>query len=361
MEAIFVVPFLSFAMAANVMRERDDKRAEWFSRIKMSLVTTLPSVIVLVVLTVIRFLYFGEFLPNTFATKSSQSLRDFSQFIDLIQFNGLVFIKFSIVSLLAILGAEKRFRSKLLINFIPLCFIAFFVYAPSNLQMNYLNRFPYQIFWAIILVSILCTNYSPKIVTLYKIAVVMIIWIIPISNGSNLNLRNLDEYNWWLGYYPRLTYSYGELGKSIEAIKSVPKSEVKLVIGDIGLASFVNDAHTLDIAFKATKPAKGMSGIAAEIGESKSGVLAFFTESKTQDYVGDYQNTILKIARDKGWILVGSICWQKTLWLQIWASPDLTSDQAFMSKIGEAILISESENNRFRPLDLDIKELYWHY
>ena len=359
MEALLIVPFLSFAMIAskNANTGFVSKKNNFINVIKL----TMPSIILVAAMSLFRLVYFGQLFPNTFATKSASSLVDFNQAATFFKLNSPTLFKFLVFSIAVILIANRKYRASLFLFLAPLSLIAFLVYAPSNLQMNYMNRFSFQIFWPIILVSIAAADFKMNTKLFYKTLVVLLVWLAPINSGLNLKITNLDEYNWWLSYYPRLTASYGELGKAISFIDTSAGIPPRLVIGDIGLVSYENESLVLDTAFKATPPSLGIPGIVKQMVGPGPVVVAFFTNSERQIEVGAYQETIRRFALSNKYIQVGSICWYPSNWLQIWISSDLSKDQAFLDRLNAAIAKSKIENNQFRPLQKDVKPWYWDF
>jgi hypothetical protein len=361
LESSLIVPFLSYLFVGQKNLEHGIPALSSKEKIVKAFLLSLPSLSLIGFMTLFRLTYFGELFPNTFATKSESSLVNFSEAVAFFELNSPTFLKFLILSVLLIISAEKKFRTNLVLLLIPVCFIAFFVYSPSNLQMNYLNRFSYQIFWPIVLVSVMATNFKFNLKLVYKGVVVTLLWVAPLNAGLNFKSWNLDEYNWWLSYYPRMTSSYGELGRAIATLNTKDAQPPKLVIGDIGLVSYLNNAFVLDTAFKATKPTVGIPGIVSQLDSPGSGIVAFFTSSESQIDVGGYQDPIRKLAESNGYVRVGSICWYPSNWLQIWISNDLATNKPFMEQINAAILESKSQNDRFRTIESDIQPWYWRY
>ena len=359
MEAILIVPFLAYAMIGG--KNLNASFVSIKNRLIQIIMLMIPSVLLITVMSIFRLIYFGQIFPNTFATKSGSSLVDFDQAAAFFRLNSPTFFKFLMFSIVVILIADRKYRAKLFIFLVPLSLVAFLVYAPSNLQMNYMNRFSFQIFWPIVLVSVAASNFRINSKLIYKAVVLLLVWLAPVNTGLNLKITNLDDYNWWLSYYPRLTASYGELGKAISVINTKTGIPPRLVIGDIGLVSYENESLILDTAFKATPPSLGIPGIVKRMAGPGPVVVAFFTNSESQIEVGPYQDSIRKFAMSNGYIRVGSICWYPSNWLQIWISSDLSRDQAFLDRLNAAIAVSKIENNRFRPLQLDVDPWYWDF
>lgn len=215
-----------------------------------SIITTLKNLWILIaVMPIIAMLYFiyhrtyfGFYLPNTFYAKSMIS-----------SFNIEIFYTYCIAIILG--TAHFYFYRKISVYLLILALIApSYIYIISDLQMNYFQRFSFQILFpvtAYITYSILRWDpvhkwkfsiFSSTIVTRRSISLGVLIAIYGIWSLVSVQSWQMAHF---ANYYPRFHNSYADLG--VEMAKYGNRhGRLTFALSEAGITAFHSQAISLD-------------------------------------------------------------------------------------------------------------------
>jgi len=177
----------------------------------------------------IRYVYFEQFLPNTFYVKSDIPF-EFSRVFEYLK-GGKIFWS---VPLLFFLVKNLGFRVLLLASL-----LVNLLYASSDLQMNFADRFPFQTlapFYLSAIVLLSKSRHFPKLIFLITLFVTMI-W----TSQSLVAIA---------GDYPSLRKAHGSLGVALSKYKD---ENLSLMAGDVGLIPYYSGWQTFDFIGLANK------------------------------------------------------------------------------------------------------------
>ncbi len=195
-------------------------------------------------------LHFGSALPNTFYVKSGKSLSIFSLI-------SLIWMSF-LASPIIILIPLKKARLFIFLSLMLGAMIA--SYSTSELQMNYVERFAFHIFapvyfFVVYIASQQAQNFlyaslssdsfefkkHLKFSLVINILLLLFLFLFTIKVASLPSLAHISNY------YPRLIYSHGLLGKTLQAVTE--KYGLKsFSFGDAGMAAYHSKLIALDNA-----------------------------------------------------------------------------------------------------------------
>jgi hypothetical protein len=178
-----------------------------------------------------KYKYFGFIFPNAFYVKSANAVFNPKQVIGYLIEN----IKYWWLLILFFSSLNFNFKILLFVSF----FINLFLYANSDLQMNYADRFPFQTFAPFFLVSFIIVKDK---FNLFITFFVTIVFVGSIINEANVNKKVRD--------YPNLYNAHGELGRSLYKFKN---ENMTLMIGDAGLIPYFSEWYTYDFIGLANK------------------------------------------------------------------------------------------------------------
>lgn len=172
---------------------------------------------------ILRYIYFGYLLPNTFYVKSSQGFD-----IHRVVFNTFTSIRYWSVVLLFIIIKDKSYRILLATGIV----INFIFYGGSDLLMNFADRFPFQIFAPFYLAAFIYIKDK------YNFFIVSV--LIAFLLGNIIQKDNLLDYG---KSYPRLRQAHGELGVALSKYKN---ENLSLMLGDAGLIPYYSEWYVYD-------------------------------------------------------------------------------------------------------------------
>lgn len=212
---------------------------------------------------ILRYKYFGDLLPNTFYVKSSEGF-NMNRFVSYIFGN----IKYWSVALLFIIIKDKSYRILLGTSII----INVLLYASSDLQMNFSDRFPFQTFAPFYLGAFI---YTKNTYNFYMVSVLTAFLMGFIIAGSSL----LDSAK----YFPKLRQAYGGLGVALSKYKN---ENLTLLSGDVGLISYFSEWYVYDLIGLANKHI-AKKGISLEyLQNTKPDLILLYSRSEIEKRVG---------------------------------------------------------------------------
>ena len=305
----------------------------------------LGPMVLLLVLTVFRFIYFGSLVPNTFATKTgSQSV---GSMITWSLHNLGLFIPVVLVTIGAIqlvTGEAKR-------RIIGLAVIAFsgaaIAYLPSVLAMNYAQRFQFQIAWPLVIAALVVSGAPAlKRIVTGVVASVILFVAIPFPYSAYRDL---------VADLPRMDASVGEVARVL-ADSTIPDGVV--VMGDAGLLPFVSGWELLDTRFLGTPSNVGSSGIASQIVGTKSMVLLLYARSGDRDGLRSEEAVYEAAAVRERFIFLGGLQAQGNYWYHLWVSPDLARRGEVVDRLAQAIENATDINESDRVGD-SVRGWFW--
>ena len=205
------------------------------------------------IIMIYKFMYFGDFFPNTFYTKSQNEVSLYVNLSNLI--SSLPWLILFLVTF-----PTKYLRSQEIVKYIGII-IVYLVYLKSNLAMNYSDRFWFQLFWPAILYGI-CQK--KKIIELEGIKLefssFLKFFFNKIFSASFLGISYL--YFKCMGiFYPisivntidktgRYIRGWATLGESLNLV--LPK-EAKVYVGEAGFIPYYSERRTYDLHGLGTK------------------------------------------------------------------------------------------------------------
>jgi len=276
---------------------------------------------------ILRYHYFGYLLPNTFYVKSSQGY-DIHRVISYVFFN---FLKYWSIIVIFFLIKDKSYRTLLAISFI----INVFLYAGSDLQMNFADRFPFQTLAPFYLTAFIFIKdrYKFFIISCLLAFLLGVIW----------DKNNLISY---IKSYPKLRQAHGELGVALSKYKN---ENLSLMIGDAGLIPYFSEWYVYDFIGLANGNV-AHNGISLEYLQKVNPDLIFlYSSSGVEKRVG-FNNVIAQdviekyISKSKSYTFVGAIKLDDDFFLLAFLKSDLKS----FSKIKYSIKSIENKTLNFK-------------
>ena len=171
----------------------------------------------------LRYAHFGQLLPNTFYVKSGvpfSARRILDYVFSSFALWGVPFLIFFVRNT----GFRILLICSLLINGL---------YAYSDLQMNFADRFPFQSLAPFYLAAIVITGKKQR--DLYNLTMLLMFLI-----GTVWGTTNFSQI---ATYYPRLQSVYGSLGVALSKYKD---DKLTLMAGDVGLIPYYSGWTTFD-------------------------------------------------------------------------------------------------------------------
>jgi hypothetical protein len=221
---------------------------------------------------VVRYNVYGYLLPNTFYVKSTVPFdihRVFSYFYGSKKFWGLI--------LLLIIIKDKSFRILLITS----VFLNIF-YSYSDLQMNFFDRFPFQIIAPFYLTAFL---YIKDRYDFLVISFVITIFIGNVLSSINPIASAKD--------YPKLRSAHGELGVELSKYKN---DNLSLMVGDCGLIPYYSEWYVYDFIGLANSHV-AHHGISNDfLKKANPDLILLYSESKNEnqgDRYDDVNNQLL--------------------------------------------------------------------
>jgi hypothetical protein len=306
-----------------------------------------PTFVSVIILTTFRIIYFSEYLPNTFFAKSSINQKDLESTLRLVFDNFSIALPFVAACAISILICNPKFRFGLSILFLGQA-IVYASYLSSNLSMNFASRFPYQVFWPVVLTGIATINQF----SLNKLFSSIVIWTMPLTFSPDV-----VPLVW---YYPQLQNAQGELGRTLHEARKVAKIQnPTLVIGDAGLAPYLSEWE-IDDPLLLGSPAKlGREAILRNISTRSDVVLALYSGGDSGPVSGSDSDLLLTgLAAD--FKRVGSFCMKNDYCFQVYLSPDLFDNTKFVETLKHGQLLSNQLQLSLVPFRDAITKNYWH-
>jgi hypothetical protein len=200
----------------------------YFKKNKITLKMLFLSICVIgLVYFIWRIMYFKEIFPVSFYAKtvSSTYLTNMKGFIS-DSFKTPLLVSF----ILFFLIKNKSFKIFLLLSLA----IILFLYAPSNLQMNYASRFWFQVLAPIFMSSILFANRSEK-----RIILILFIFLIFLTNPIE-NLLGPKKYSF------NLNKCHKDIGLRLNRYKNM---KYKLLVSDGGILPYYSEWESYDLFY----------------------------------------------------------------------------------------------------------------
>lgn len=294
----------------------------------------LGPLILLLVLTVFRMLYFGALVPNTFSTKTG------SQSLGSMVTRSLHNLGLFIPVLLVTIGAIQLVSGEAKRRIIHLAAIVFsgaaLAYLPSVLAMNYAQRFQFQIAWPLLIAALVASGAPAlKRIVTGVVASVILFVAIPFPYSAYRDL---------VADLPRMESSVGEVGRVLA------ESEIHdgvVVMGDAGLLPFVSGWELLDTRFLGTPSTFGSAGIAVQIDGSRPMVLLLYAYSRDRVGLRSEEAVYESAAVRERFEFLGGLRARERYWFHVWVSPDLMRRGDVVDRLVQAIdnstLINESD------------------
>jgi hypothetical protein len=236
-----------------------------------------------------RYKYFGELLPNTFYVKSAGGF-NLNRFVNYIFGN----IKYWGVILLFVVVKDRSYRILLATSII----INILLYASSDLQMNFADRFPFQTFAPFYIAAFV---YIDDKYSFYIVSVITAFLMGFIFDGNSIINNAL--------YYPKLREAYGGLGVSLSKYKN---EKLSLMSGDVGLISYFSEWYVYDLIGLANKHI-AKNGISFDyLQATKPDLILLYSRSEGEKRIGFEELTYMNlmdnyILQSKSYNYVGAI------------------------------------------------------
>jgi arabinofuranosyltransferase len=178
--------------------------------------------LIAIIYFVVRWRYFGYMLPNTFYAKSAIAFdiyRVIQYFIDNIKYITVLPLLFFI--------KDKSYQILLVVSL-----LVNLLYATSNLQMNFFDRFAFQTLIPFYIVAI---QFAIDEINLNKIIAIAFLLIGTIwGSYSYINVMQ---------YYANLRNAHGRLGVALSEFKN---KNLTLLAGDVGILPYYAEWKTID-------------------------------------------------------------------------------------------------------------------
>lgn len=345
LEGIAFILGATFSRFIFGLDKRDISRGSIMRSFRATFPIWTAPTIALLVITTMRQFYFSSPIPNTLGTKTLSG--SIPEVLTRIQGN-LRGFSISVLLLFAIsLLLSKPSRLRFITFAVPTYSTIAFVYLPSNLSMNYADRFVFQNFWPIIISGLALVRLNGlKRLALSAATLAALTLNTPMSEARDL-----------IDYYPRMTSAMLGIGESLRYSSTIQGT---LIIGDAGLAPYASTWFSIDTNFLGTDRKFGSEGVIRTIERGRSTVLALYASGDELAEIRDQDLPYQVAAEGAGYKFLGSIEWRNNYWFQMWVSSDLTRDEILIRSLERVIRISMEENGKSRFKD-SLISWYWRF
>ena len=284
----------------------------------------------------LRYVYFEQLLPNTFYVKSDIPF-EFSRVIGYLKGSKIFWSVLLLFLLVKNLGFRVLLLSSLLINLL---------YASSDLQMNFADRFPFQSLAPFYLSAIVLLSNSRHF---SKLTFLIILFVVMVWTSQSLVTT--------AGDYPSLRKAHGSLGVALSKYRD---ENLSLMAGDVGLIPFYSGWQTFDFIGLANKRvARG--GMSVElVREMDPDLILVYGSAGSDPQVGfnsvRNQKPVMDFIRgNQGYQYVGAIKLNDSFYLLAYLKKSVKSFNQIKTSIAEV----EQSSNHFK-VDRD-KYLKFYY
>lgn len=241
--------------------------------------------------------HFGELMPNTYFIKSGDGF-------ELSRALGLAAFALPLCLIAAI--GHGRIAGLMALYFAPVIYS----YASSDLQMNYLNRFGYQIALPMLLYLAYAIAHAPKRWAAGALALGLLAFAY-----ANSSIATLIGY---ANYYPRLLGAHTALGHAFDELGQ--QGEISAVaMGDVGAAAFHSRLPVLDIIGLGSR-AVSREGLTLEVAQSYApDVIAIIaTQGGVRNFAAQHE-VIETYAAQNGYVELCTVTWAPQYGLRLLA------------------------------------------
>ena len=297
--------------------------------VRLNIKFLIPTLIVCLIWIVyfwMRFSYFGELFPNTFYVKSSHALD--GQNIA----SNFLSMKFYLIFLLYyfFICQENIVRSYITLVLVVLVFYCF-----SDLQMNYADRFAFQVTFPLIVISLIKYKFESFMRAL--------IYFLLVLSLSLISLKS--SYAVVVSQYSHTLLSLHELGESLRKFRG----SGRLLISDAGILPYKSGWHTLDYIGLGNKTVAHVGYLSYQQLDAYRPHLLLISSDSSNRMINVVDGTVLSITKylkNERIAYLGDIKWSDNYIYRVYVDKDYEYSGSVESAVSRAIASSSQLNMR---------------